>query len=74
MGEIVEISQGDAQQNAVNGWGDTMGKIQYWCPEVYSNDLITVIFNNFTLLKNYPRNIGLRPMQIISTLISCLSS
>ncbi|OAD53161.1 hypothetical protein WN48_10725 [Eufriesea mexicana] len=33
MGEIVEISQGDAQQNAVNGWGDTMGKIQYWCPE-----------------------------------------
>ncbi|KOC65079.1 hypothetical protein WH47_04669 [Habropoda laboriosa] len=33
MGEIVEISQGDGQQNAVNGWGDTMGKIQYWCPE-----------------------------------------
>ncbi|XP_020719934.1 transcriptional activator protein Pur-beta isoform X3 [Bombus affinis] len=33
MGEILEISQGDAQQNAVNGWGDTMGKIQYWCPE-----------------------------------------
>lgn len=33
MGEILEISQGDAQQNALNGWGDTMGKIQYWCPE-----------------------------------------
>ncbi|XP_076163744.1 purine-rich binding protein-alpha isoform X2 [Ptiloglossa arizonensis] len=33
MGEIVEISQSDTQQNAVNGWGDTMGKIQYWCPE-----------------------------------------
>nr|XP_034187957.1 transcriptional activator protein Pur-beta isoform X1 [Osmia lignaria]XP_034187958.1 transcriptional activator protein Pur-beta isoform X1 [Osmia lignaria] len=33
MGEIVEISQGDVQENTVNGWGDTMGKIQYWCPE-----------------------------------------
>ncbi|XP_043250694.1 transcriptional activator protein Pur-beta isoform X2 [Colletes gigas] len=33
MGEIIEISQSDTQPDAVNGWGDTMGKIQYWCPE-----------------------------------------
>ncbi|XP_076293870.1 purine-rich binding protein-alpha isoform X2 [Lasioglossum baleicum] len=33
MGEIIEISQGDTQQATTNAWGDTMGKIQHWCPE-----------------------------------------
>lgn len=33
MGEIVEISQGDVHENPPKDWGDTMDKIQYWCPE-----------------------------------------
>ncbi|XP_015594237.1 transcriptional activator protein Pur-beta isoform X6 [Cephus cinctus] len=34
MGEILENSEhGNVQRTLTNGWGDTMGKIQYWYPE-----------------------------------------
>ena len=53
MGEIVEISQGDIQQNAVNGWGDTMGKIQYWCPEGSCYLIILIVWDSWrTICQN----------------------